>query len=390
MALQIITWLLFVSLFYLLITSAVFLRNRFELTSLYTELPSDFKPFISICIPARNEETSIYQLLHTLEKQALVKYQVHVLDDQSSDQTFKIAESFQKKYPQQFFAHKGKEKPDGWLGKPWACYQLSKKTDADIIVFLDADTELQPGALQKIAATFDHYNLDMLTVWPRQKLFTFWEQTIIPVVHYTLFSVLPSIYVYRHPKWMPSFLRKKMSPKFAAACGQCLAFTREAYEAIGGHKSVKDKVLEDVELAKMIKKKGFVLRMFDGIGSVSCRMYHNEKEIFEGLRKNFLLGFNNFIPAFILTGVLHLVVFVLPFISIFISLFTFNRIIFFLSAASISLILIQRLILAIWFKINPLFSFTHPIAVLWFEWLAVVKIRDYLGGRSTNWKGRNV
>lgn len=390
MALQIITWLLFFSLFYLLFTSVVFLRNRIELTSLYHESSNKYQPKICICIPARNEEKSILTLLNSLEGQQWLNYEVHVLDDQSSDHTFEIAESFQKKYLKQFFVHRGKDKPGGWLGKPWACHQLSQKCDGDIFLFLDADTELQPGSLKKISASFDHYNLAMLTVWPRQKMITFWEQTIIPVVYYTLLSLLPAVYAYRDPKWMPPFLRKKMGPKFAAACGQCLAFRREAYESIGGHASVKDKVIEDVELAKLIKKRGFVLRMFDGMGSVSCRMYQNEKEIFEGFRKNFLLGFKNSISAFVLMGFIHLIVFVLPFITIVISLFTFNQMMFFLSAACIALIVVQRLILAAWYKMNPLFSFTHPIAVLWFEWLAVVKIWDYFSGRSSNWKGRKV
>ncbi|WP_234571863.1 glycosyltransferase [Rhodohalobacter sp. 614A] len=390
MALQIITWLLFFSLLYLLITSIIFLRNRIELTSLYAESSLDNQLRVSVCIPARNEEGSIRNLLQSLKDQDWPNYEVLVMDDQSTDQTFEIAESFQEKYPRKFFVYKGKEKPANWLGKPWACHQLFHKSTGEILLFLDADTQIQPGTLRKIVASFDHYNLDMLTVWPRQKLVTFWEQTIIPVVYYTLLSVLPAIYVYRNPKWMPSFLRKKMNTKFTAACGQCLAFRRHAYETIGGHESVKNQVIEDVELAKRIKKEGFVLRMFDGIGTVSCRMYHNENEIFEGFRKNFLLGFNNSIFVFILMGVLHLIVFVLPFITILISLLTFNRTIFFLSVASIVLILMQRLILAIWFKMNPLFSFTHPIAVLWFEWLAIVKIRDYFGGTSTNWKGRKV
>lgn len=236
----------------------------------------------------------------------------------------------------------------------------------------------------------EQYQLDMLTVWPRQKLITFWEQTLIPLIYYTLFTVLPAIYVYRDPKWMPGFLRKKMRTKFAAACGQFLVFKSKAYNAIGGHEAVKDEIVEDVALARLIKQEGFTMRMFDGIGSVSCRMYHNEEEIFEGLRKNFLAGFNHSIPAFLFTGFLHFSVFLLPFSTLFISVVIYDSTIFFLSVASVSLLLLQRLILAIWYRFNPIFSFTHPVAVLWFEWLAVVKIRDYFSERPARWKGREV
>lgn len=390
MAIQIITWLLFFALFYLLVTSLIFLRNRVDLTPLYATPELDDTPKISVCIPARNEEDTIEELLASLEKQTWPNYTVHVLDDQSTDRTFQIVNLYQKKYPEKFFVHSGEDKPMEWLGKPWACYQLSKKSDGKLLLFLDADTKVEPILLEYIVYSMNHYQLDMLTVWPRQKLVTFWEQAIIPVVFYTLLSLLLSIYVYRSPRWMPKKLKKKMEPKFAAACGQCLAFRRDVYEKIGGHNAVKSEVLEDVELAKVIKELGYTLRMFNGIGSVSCRMYNNEKEIFEGLRKNFLLGFSNNIPAFVGAGILHFVVFVLPFITFFLSFVLFDPVIFFLSAASISIILLKRLILATWHKMNPFYAFTHPLAVLWFQVLAIVKIRDYYSGWSTVWKGRKV
>lgn len=390
MAIQIITWFLFFALFYLLATSLIFLRNRVDLTPLYTMRESNENPKISVCIPARNEEETIGKLLASLKNQTWTNYTVHVLDDQSTDHTFEIADSYQKKYPGKFFIHSGEDKPKGWLGKSWACYQLSKKTNGKLLLFLDADTEIKSTFLEHTVYSMAHYNLDMLTVWPRQKLITFWEQTIIPVVFYTLLTLLPAIYVYRVPRWIPSNLRKKMAPKFAAACGQCLAFRRDTYEKIGGHESVKDQVVEDVELAKVIKEYGYTLRMFSGIGSISCRMYSNRTEILEGFRKNFLLGFNNNIVAFIAAAILHLIVFVLPFFTFILSFMLFDPVIFFLSVASVSIILIERLILAIWYKINPFYAFTHPLAVLWFQMLAIVKIRDYYSGRMSVWKGRNV
>lgn len=390
MAIQIITWFLFFALFYLLVTALIFLRNRFDLTPLYSKSESDQEPKVSVCIPTRNEEKTIGKLLASLENQTWPNYAVHVLDDQSTDRTFEIANSYHKKFPHKFFVHSGKDKPKDWLGKPWACYQLSKKSDGELLLFLDADTEVQPNILKHIVYSMNYYNLDMLTIWPRQKLVTFWEQTIIPVVFYTLFTLLPSIYVYRNPRWMPSKLRKKMAPKFAVACGQCLAFRRDVYEKIGGHESVKAEVIEDVELAKVIKENGYTLRMFNGIGSIACRMYNNEKEIFEGLRKNFLLGFNNNIAAFVAAGLLHLIVFVLPFFTFFLSFVLFDPALFFLSVASISIILIERLILAIWYKFNPFYAFSHPLAVLWFQVLAIVKIKDFYRSRTTVWKGRRV
>ena len=390
MAIQIITWLLIFAVFYMIVTAVIFFRNRFDLTPLLPKNSSDENYKISVCIPARNEENSLENLLCSLENQDWPNYEVHILDDQSTDQTFEIAHAFHQKNPDQFYIHKGEEKPDDWLGKPWACHQLSQNADGDILLFLDADTKLFPGSLKKIAASLTHYHLDMLTVWPEQKLVTFWEKTVLPVIFYSLFSILPSIYVYRDPKWMPKSLRKIMRPRFAAACGQCIAFKLETYEAIGGHQSVKDQIVEDVELAKIIQKKGFTMRMFTGLGSVSCRMYHNHQEIFEGLRKNFFAGFNHSIPVFLTAALLHFLVFLLPFLTLFISLAIGNWMIFTLSFSVIALICILRVVLAKWYRLNLVYAFTHPIGVLWFEVLALIKIGDYLFGKSANWKGRKV
>lgn len=388
---EILVWLLLFALLYLLVTSVVLLRNRFDFTPLVQNSADDKNDLkISVCIPARNEESTIGTLLDSLLNQNRQNYDIHVLDDQSEDNTQSILQSYKEKNPELLYVHSGKPKPDNWLGKPWACNQLGELSDGEIVVFLDADTTLQPDALSGIASSFKKYRLDMLTVWPKQKLMTFWEKTVIPLIYYSLLTLLPAIYVYRSPRWMPGFLKKYFDPKFAAACGQCIAFKRKSYEQIGGHKSVKKKVVEDVELAKIVKKRGLTMRMFNGMGTISCRMYENQREMLQGLRKNFLAGFGHSIPLFLSAALLHLVVFVLPFITIITSFISGNIVLFYLSVASVTIILLHRLILSIWFRWDPIFSFTHPLGVLWFQRLGLIKLSDFFTGRSSTWKGRKV
>ncbi|MDZ7757591.1 glycosyltransferase [Rhodohalobacter sp.] len=391
MEISILFWLLSASLLYLLITSVILIRNRIELTELPYDTAENFKSKkISVCIPARNEELNIGSLLKTVLDQKYDNFDVHVLDDQSTDRTPEILQEFKSVHPQKLFTHKGKEKPDDWFGKPWACQQLSEAATGELLLFIDADTKLEPGALSRINNSFQYYGLDMLTVWPRQILGTFWENTVIPLIYYALLTVLPSIYVYRKPRWMPASIYHHLREKFAAANGQCVAFAKNAYLQIEGHKSVKQQVVEDVELAKNIKKAGLTLRMFTGMNTISCRMYRNEKEIFEGLRKNFLAGFSNSLPLFITAAILHIVVFILPFITIIWQIITYNPSLFFLSIASITLIFIQRLVISTWFHWNPLFVFTHPLGVIWFQRLGIIKIVDKITGKTALWKGRAV
>lgn len=367
------------------------IRNRFEFLPLRNQDPSqESQPRISVCVPARNEEANIGRLLQSVCGQSYPDFELLVLDDQSSDRTPEIIDSLQEKHPYRVKKITGRDKPNDWLGKPWACQQLAGRANGDILLFLDADTKLYPGMLHQIAGAFHQYNLDVITVWPGQEMKSFWEKLIIPLIYYSLVTFLPAKYVYRSPRWLPPGLRKVFGPYFAAACGQCIGFKTDAYEAIGGHESVKNCIVEDVELAKRAKQLGLTLRMFEGLGSISCRMYQSENEIFNGLRKNFFAGFNRSVLFFVLMGLLHLVVYVIPFLTLPYSVVISSAVLFNVSAAAVSIILIHRMILSHWFRWDPAYGFLHPLAVLWFQRLALVCLFDYYSGRKVLWKNRNI
>lgn len=391
MGITILFYLLSIAFFYLIFTSFVLIRNRFELTELpVNSSEKNHSKFISVCIPARNEEMNIEELLKTVLKQNYVNFEVLVLDDHSTDDTPNILKKFKNEYPDKLTIQQGKPKPEDWFGKPWACQQLGYSAKGDVLLFIDADTRLEENALQNIAAGFEKYDLDMLTVWPRQNLIGFWEKTVIPLVYYALLTVLPAIYVNRKPRWMPSMVYNLIKENFAAANGQCVAFKKSAYYEIGGHESVKMEVVEDVALARIIKKAGLRIRMFTGLKTIRCRMYQSQKDMFEGFRKNFLAGFGNSLPLFIFAGLLHFIVFILPFIVLMGQLLNYNPFLFFLSLAAVSIIFLQRFIITRWFQWDPLFVFLHPLGVLWFQRLGITKIFDKLSGRTSTWKGRSV
>lgn len=381
-------WILIFALTYLIATSVVLIRNRFDLTAIKSEFTEN-EPKISVCIPARNEEKNIGALLKSLVHQQYSNYDIHVLDDQSTDQTADIVQLVANEN-QHLKLHRGSEKPSDWLGKPWACHQLSRLSDGQYLLFLDADTVAESTLLRNTASAFDRYKVQMVTVWPKQILLTFWEKSVIPLIYYALVTLLPSIYTFRNPRWMPKILIPYFNTAFAAACGQCIAFERESYQKMGGHESVKNKVVEDVELAKHVKNSGFSMRMFHGVGAISCRMYSNEKEMFSGFRKNFFIGFNRSLPLFTIAAILHIAVFLLPFITLIYSLIIMNAALFFLSTACVSLIFIHRLFLSNWFDWDPIYAFTHPVAVIWFQRLGFISILDHWMGNKNSWKGRNL
>jgi chlorobactene glucosyltransferase len=116
-----------------------------------------------------------------------------------------------------------------------------------------------------------------------------------------IMSYLPVLLVH-HAPW----------PALAAANGQCLVFRRRAYQAVGGHTALRDNILEDVHFARRIKAGGLRLRMADGAGLISCRMYRNWAAVRDGYAKNILAGYGNSIFFLTLAAVFHWLVFIAP------------------------------------------------------------------------------
>ncbi|MFV1884979.1 MAG: glycosyltransferase [Balneola sp.] len=381
-------YLLFFALIFLLATSAVLIRNLFEFKSLREVEPiaDSNAPFVSICIPARNEEAVIERCVTSALKQDYTPFEVLVLDDNSTDRTTEILEELSGIITN--LKHlKGKPKPEDWLGKPWACHQLSQEAGGQFLVFIDADVWLEPDVLAKTVSRLQHK--DAITVWPQQQLKSFWENMVIPMFNYALYTLLPAIYVERPPRWMPSFLKPKLSDKFIAGCGQFLAFRRSTYNEIGGHESVKSEVVEDMEIARRIKTAGYLFQLLDGVGTVHCRMYTSHAEVWNGFKKNFLAGFTN-VFEFVMMGILHIIVFLIPVYALVNGFIEKDWLVAILSASVLLIIITQRIILSRVLKYNLLYSFLHPISVLWFQVLGVVSIVNKIFGIKSSWKGREV
>lgn len=387
------TILLYIALGYLFLTTIVLYRNRLDFGPLKSPRHSYFNEEateVSICVPARNEENAIEGCVRSAVDQQYPNHKVYVLDDESTDRTKEILESLTATHPDKLTILAGKKKPEGWLGKSWACHQLSQAATGEILVFIDADTWLDQQAIPRLVRTMGHDVIDFATIWPEQKMGTFREKIAIPLIYFALLTLLPVRYVYRSPKWLPPFLRKKVAPLFAAACGQFMAFKREAYETIGGHESVKDKVVEDVALAKNIKRAGYTMNMYHGKETVRCRMYTSGPELWEGLRKNFLAGFGYHIPFFIGMGLLHFITFILPVIALpfLIPMASLQLLIMDLSA--VLFMIIQRITVDRWFNWNAGYSLLHPLGVCWYESLGIQVLFDYFREEPILWKEREI
>jgi len=384
---------LFAFLFFIY-TTLILARNSVQLKPIipddvHNKNPDPIADSITICIPARNEEEVIEQVTLSALNQQDEETKVVVLDDNSTDQTGEILSRLNAEY-QQLTVISGRPKPDDWLGKPWASQQLFEQAKTEWLIFVDADTQLEPGFIEGVRTHISYYNLEGFTVWPRQILKSTAEKIIVPMVYYALLTMLNSIYVFRPPRWMPSFLKQKFHPAFAAACGQCMGFKRSALTDVGGFSGVKEKVVDDVELSRLMLLKRHPFRMFHGVEGISCRMYRDYSTVFEGFRKNFFAGFQYNYGLFILMAVIHLIAFIIPAVILGYGFATLHSGWIFIGGCLVLLPIVQRMWLASWFKWENKYAFTHILGVIWFQYLGIITMKDRLLKRKVNWKGRDV
>lgn len=226
------------------------------------------RPEVSIIVPARNEEACLGECLRSLAAQE-GSFEVMVVDDDSSDRTRAIAESFPR-----VKVLEADPLPEGWGGKSNACWTAARQAKGAWLLFTDADTVHAPGSLQRALAEAREHGADLLSYSPAQALHGFWQHAVMPLV----FAELACEY---RP-------RDVCDPEkgTAAANGQYLLVRREAYDAVDGHAAIAQVLLEDVELARRVKEAGGRLRFRYGGDQVRTRMYRSFGEMREGWTKN--------------------------------------------------------------------------------------------------------
>jgi glycosyltransferase involved in cell wall biosynthesis len=172
---------------------------------------------VSILIPARNEAEDIIPLLASIHQQDYQNYEVLILDDNSTDDTYKICAVFCAKHPR-FKLIKGRALPAGWLGKNYACHQLAQHATGDFYLFLDADEQVQNGLINSAVHRMKLRGLSLLSLFTNQTMRSVGEEMVVPLMHYILLNLLPLRLVY---------LLKTAA--LSAASGQFMLFDAAGY-----------------------------------------------------------------------------------------------------------------------------------------------------------------
>lgn len=265
--------------------------NFFTFRYLPRKAKSDSSFSVSVLIPARNEAHTIGKLLEGLKQFRYPRLEILVYDDHSEDATREVVKHYFAQIPE-LKLMKGRPLPEGWLGKNHACYQLAQQASGDYLLFLDADTEVAPGLVERALAYTQKHHLTLLSVFPKQQVENFSEKISVPLMNWILLSLLPMI-----------LIRISKNPAFAAANGQFMFFEAPTYRSIQPHKRFRNNMVEDIAISHFYKTRRLKTDTLLGNRYIRCRMYKNLKEAVNGFSKNIVRFFGGSLFATLLFAV---------------------------------------------------------------------------------------
>jgi hypothetical protein len=249
-----------------------------------TDRPDEVDEPVAVLLPLRDEATRVTPCLRALLAQRGVPgLRVVVLDDGSTDGTADVVRAVAGDDPRVTLLT-GVAPPPGWLGKPHACWQLATRADPDAtaLVFVDADVVLAPHAVAAAVTELRAARVTLLSPYPRIVVATAADRLVQPLLQWLWLTFLPLRAMERSPR-----------PSLAAAGGQFLVVDRAGYTAAGGHAAVADKILEDVELARAVKRAGGRIALADGSRLATCRMYDDWPQLRDGYSKSLWASFGH-------------------------------------------------------------------------------------------------
>jgi chlorobactene glucosyltransferase len=208
-------------------------------------------PKVSIILPARNEEEFIATCLDSLLDQNYENYEIIAIDDSSEDATGDIIAKYATKDKKVVHVSAG-PKPDGWMGKNWACMEGYRRATGDLLLFTDSDTKHSPSTVRFAVSHLISLELDALTVIPKMNCLDSWTKITLPVLSTFLHTRFSALRVNDPTKKTGYFF------------GSFFIMKKSTYEQVGMHEGVKGEIIEDGALGKKVKESGFKMRMVRG------------------------------------------------------------------------------------------------------------------------------
>jgi chlorobactene glucosyltransferase len=346
-----------------------------------SDAPPASGELVSIIVPARNEGGNIETILRSLQASTYQPLELIVVDDRSTDDTAALVEALGT--DQRVRLIRGGNLPEGWFGKPWACFQGYLAARGALLLFTDADTRHSPELLGRAVGALLAERADLVTLAPRQRCVTFWERIVMPQIWFLLAL-----------RYSPLSVNRARKPRDVIANGQFILTTREAYEAAGTHKVIRGEVAEDLALAQTYLQKGLKLHFALAEQLMETRMYRGLRHLIEGWSKNVYLGGRRSFPEEPIRRALVPVMLMIALSywlvppTLLLASLSFDRV----ESLRRAMIIATALSVGFWaliclgMKIPPAYGMGYPLGAV--TGLYITLRSTWRGARRVEWRGR--
>ena len=359
--------------------NALFWTRGHALTAAASAAPGG----VSVLIPARDEVDTIERCVRAADAASGPVTEIIVYDDESTDGTADVLRRLQDELPR-LRVLRGDGLPPGWVGKPYALQRLSEVAAGEVLLNVDADVTLSEDGVLRMLSLLGAADrvpgglgASVVTAVPRQRTGSLFEQVMIPLLHLSYVAWLPMPLIYR-----------TRDPRVLAANGQLLMIRRVDLEAIGGWTRVRAALVDDMALCRAVKQSGRRVVFADGDLMAQCRMYSDAGSLWRGFTKNFYEGIGGNPLALILVMILHLLIFVTPYVVLPIAAVRGDWRLAAAAAVGVAANVVLRLIMAARYRHSLLSVLVHPVAVLMMMGVLLDSFRSSRRG-DIRWRGRS-
>ena len=320
---------------------------------------------ITVLVPARNEADVINHALRGLAAQGK-GLKIILIDDQSADQTVAIAH--RANLTGLKIVH-GQPLPESWSGKLWALEQGRTEITTELVLLLDADILLFPGALHALLQKLDHDQLDLVSLMALLNMQGYWGKLLIPAFIF-FFKLL-----------YPFGLSNSPAYRVAAAAGGCILVKKSLLDRIGAFRSLCSALIDDCALARKVKDSGG--RTWIGLthSALSLRPYHNLMCIWDMVARSAYTQLHYSLALLFLCTALMTAAFLLPLAA---ALFLGP-----VAIATVSLMYLCYLPTLRYYGIHPLWGCLMPVIGMFYLFMTWSSAWRHLGMRETLWKRRS-
>ena len=326
---------------------------------------------VAIVVPARDEEAAVEQALQRLVSLDYENYQIIAVDDRSTDRTGEIMDTIASTSDGKVDVVHIRQLPPGWLGKTHAMWTAARQTNADWLLFTDADVMFRKDALRRAIAYAEAERADHVVLFPRIIMKRASERMMI-----AFFQLL---FVFGHRPW------KVADPKAKdhMGVGAFNLVRRSAYEAVGTYERLRMEVVDDMKLGKVIKNAGFRQRVVFGNDLIEIRWARGARGVVNNLTKNFfaVMSFQTWRALLSCVGMAFLNL--MPFIGVLIAP-GWSRIPYGMALASMFF-----LYAGVWrhVEIHPWYFLLHPVSTMLFIYTMLRSTFVTLWHGGVEWRG---